>query len=246
MGRLRLARAARRFSDADFLHRRAAQHMVQDLEFILRDFDVAVDVSAHPGLFEAVARGDVPQGIGIAVGRVLDDPVLQRQDVAEARRKRLSEAEATEVASQVLDAGAEDVSQETLFGTETRRQPLFAGRAQLAATAIKRIGADARFFGYITRGTRPEELARVGGTIDVEAAKGIAEESNQATEVFKRLSTTDRYALFDLLGSIGYDVFRYAEGSEPQGAALTRAGMTAERHFDVLAVPKKRAARAAA
>ncbi|MEH6664242.1 MAG: methyltransferase domain-containing protein [Brevundimonas sp.] len=52
----RLARAARRFPDADFLHRRAAGHMVQDLEFILRDFDAAVDVSAHPGLFEAVAR----------------------------------------------------------------------------------------------------------------------------------------------------------------------------------------------
>lgn len=66
------------------------------------------------------------------------------------------------------------------------------------------------------------------------------------TEVFKRLSTGERQALFDLLASAGYSVHRFVAGAEPQGASLTRAGMSAERHFDVLAVPKKRAVRAAA
>jgi SAM-dependent methyltransferase len=73
----RLARAARRFPDADFLHRRAAGHMAQDLEFILRDFDVAVDVSAHPGLFEAVAREEGVARIGAV--SVIEDAGVRAQ-----------------------------------------------------------------------------------------------------------------------------------------------------------------------
>ena len=73
----RLARAARRFPDADFLHRRAAGHMAQDLEFILRDFDVAVDVSAHPGLFEAVAREEGAARLGAV--SVIEDAFVRAQ-----------------------------------------------------------------------------------------------------------------------------------------------------------------------
>lgn len=49
----RLARAGRRFADADFLHRRAAAEAVNSLEAILRGFPVAVDLSPHPGVFAA-------------------------------------------------------------------------------------------------------------------------------------------------------------------------------------------------
>lgn len=73
----RLARAAHRFADADFLHRRAAHHMAQDLEFILRDFAAAVDVSAHPGLFEAVAR---EQGVArLGAVSIIEDPAVRAQ-----------------------------------------------------------------------------------------------------------------------------------------------------------------------
>ena len=73
----RLARAARRFSDADFLHRRAARHMAQDLEFILRDFPAAVDVSAHPGLFETVAREEGAARLGAV--SVIEDAAVRAQ-----------------------------------------------------------------------------------------------------------------------------------------------------------------------
>jgi hypothetical protein len=66
------------------------------------------------------------------------------------------------------------------------------------------------------------------------------------TEVFKRLSTGGRQALFDLLTSAGYEVHRYAAGADPVGPALARNKMNAERHFDVIALPKKRRAQAAA
>ena len=47
----RLTRSAPRFREADFLHVRAALGATDSLEAILRDFPVAVDVSARPGAF---------------------------------------------------------------------------------------------------------------------------------------------------------------------------------------------------
>lgn len=47
----RLARSVGRFAAADFLHQRAAENAVASLEATLRDFPVAVDLSAHPGPF---------------------------------------------------------------------------------------------------------------------------------------------------------------------------------------------------
>lgn len=61
----RLARAGRRFAEADFLHRRAAAEMANSLEAILRSFPVAVDLSPHPGVFAAaVAVGGVADRVG--------------------------------------------------------------------------------------------------------------------------------------------------------------------------------------
>jgi SAM-dependent methyltransferase len=58
----RLARASRRFAEADFLHRRAAENAVQSLEATLREFPVAVDLSALPGPFAAVLAGSDAAG----------------------------------------------------------------------------------------------------------------------------------------------------------------------------------------
>lgn len=61
----RLARAAPRFQDADFLHARAADNAAESLAAILRDFPVAVDLSAHPGpLAQAVAKSDAAARVG--------------------------------------------------------------------------------------------------------------------------------------------------------------------------------------
>lgn len=76
----RLARAARRFADADFLHRRAAEHMAQDLNAILRDFPAAVDVSALSGVFEAAAQDEGLARVG-AIRRI-DDPAVRAQPAA--------------------------------------------------------------------------------------------------------------------------------------------------------------------
>jgi SAM-dependent methyltransferase len=61
----RLARASRRFAGADFLHRRAAENAVQSLEATLREFPVAVDLSAFSGPFaEVLAGSDAADRVG--------------------------------------------------------------------------------------------------------------------------------------------------------------------------------------
>jgi SAM-dependent methyltransferase len=71
----RLARAARRFGEADFLHRRAAENAVLSLEATLREFPDVVDLSAHPGVFgELLAGSDARGRVGepSAVGTVAE------------------------------------------------------------------------------------------------------------------------------------------------------------------------------
>lgn len=58
----RLARSAARFPQADFLHARAAANAAESLEAILRDFPVSVDLSAHPGVFDAAVRSSDAAG----------------------------------------------------------------------------------------------------------------------------------------------------------------------------------------
>lgn len=61
----RLRRGAARFASADFLHVRAADNAVESLESILRDFAVAVDLSARPGPFTArLASGPAAGRVG--------------------------------------------------------------------------------------------------------------------------------------------------------------------------------------
>lgn len=71
-------RSAARFPQADFLHARAAANAAESLEAILRDFPVAVDLSAHPGVFDTAVRSSD------AAGRVgpIQTPVALAQRAA--------------------------------------------------------------------------------------------------------------------------------------------------------------------
>ncbi len=65
-------------------------------------------------------------------------------------------------------------------------------------------------------------------------------------EVYRGLKASERHLLFDLLAGNGYEVFRYKGGARPLGPRVERDRMAAEKHFDVLAVPKQRRNRMAA
>ncbi|MBS0363417.1 MAG: methyltransferase domain-containing protein [Proteobacteria bacterium] len=75
--RKRLDRAAPGFTDADFLQRRAALDLVERLEAIMRDFPVAVDLSAHRGAFrEALSESDATRRLGLLVEADLSAAML--------------------------------------------------------------------------------------------------------------------------------------------------------------------------
>jgi len=79
--RKRLDRAAPGFAQADFLKRRAAEDAVLRLEAIMRDFPVAVDLSARSGAFrEALALSDARSRVGLVVEADLSEPMLRGRD----------------------------------------------------------------------------------------------------------------------------------------------------------------------
>ncbi|HEX6963737.1 MAG TPA: FkbM family methyltransferase [Lacipirellula sp.] len=59
------------------------------------------------------------------------------------------------------------------------------------------------------------------------------------TEVFRKLKGYDRHVLYELLTGNGYEVFRYEPGANPRGPRLRREQMTAQKHFDILAISKR-------
>jgi SAM-dependent methyltransferase len=76
--RKRLDRAAAGFAGADFLHRRAAEDLASRLEAIMRDFPLAVELSAHAGAFrQALAGGAAQARVGLLVEADLSEPMLR-------------------------------------------------------------------------------------------------------------------------------------------------------------------------
>jgi SAM-dependent methyltransferase len=75
--RKRLDRAARGFADADFLHRRAGQDLAERLGPIMRDFPVAVELSARAGAFRAgLSESEAAGRIGMLVEADLSPAML--------------------------------------------------------------------------------------------------------------------------------------------------------------------------
>jgi SAM-dependent methyltransferase len=75
--RKRLDRAARGYSAADFLKRRAAEDVAERLAPIMRDFAVGVDLAARTGLFrEALAASDAAARVGLLIEADLSSAML--------------------------------------------------------------------------------------------------------------------------------------------------------------------------
>jgi SAM-dependent methyltransferase len=75
----RLERAAAGFGEADFLHRRAALDLAERLALIMRDFPVAVELSARGGAFrEALVETGAAARVGLLVESDLSEGMLAR------------------------------------------------------------------------------------------------------------------------------------------------------------------------
>lgn len=194
-----------------------------------------------PDLFDRVARGEVSEEVGAAVGTVLDAPEQQRAAVELIQRsgRRLTSAEAENVARQVRDAGSTSVTQETLFGTEETALSLAVERARLAEAVKNELARDKRILGFVSREGRAETLQRGGNVINVEESARLAEESAQLTELFDRLASRSgpvgdiltegarRIAHGERLAQVQADIaprLKQAVSEALEGAAAERAG----------------------
>jgi SAM-dependent methyltransferase len=75
--RKRLDRAASGFAEADFLKRRVAQDVAERLEPIMRNFSLAVDLSARTGAFrEALAQSEAAARVGLLIEADLSAAML--------------------------------------------------------------------------------------------------------------------------------------------------------------------------
>jgi SAM-dependent methyltransferase len=75
--RKRLDRAAKDYASADFLHRRAAEDIAERLEPIMRDFSVAVDLSARSGAFrDALTESSAGARVGLLIEADLSPRML--------------------------------------------------------------------------------------------------------------------------------------------------------------------------
>ncbi|MEA3012819.1 MAG: hypothetical protein QOD42_1364 [Sphingomonadales bacterium] len=72
LGLLRRARGARAGRDAAFLHRRAAEELLERLALVARPFATALDLSAHP----ALAEGLRARGLAVAEAGEADLPAI--------------------------------------------------------------------------------------------------------------------------------------------------------------------------
>ena len=80
--RLRLDRAAGRYSQADFLKARVAADMVERLEAIMRSFPVAVDLGARSGLFAvALAQSPASERVGLLIETDLSAAMLMGRSI---------------------------------------------------------------------------------------------------------------------------------------------------------------------
>lgn len=65
-------------------------------------------------------------------------------------------------------------------------------------------------------------------------------------EVYKRLDASERNALFDLISSLGYNVFKLESEQTDLGQPLDRDAMARWKHFDIVALPMANVLRRAA
>ncbi|MDP9202356.1 MAG: hypothetical protein M3P26_10565 [Gemmatimonadota bacterium] len=170
-----------------------------------------------PDLFQKVATGKIEEATGVGIGTVTADPDMQRAaaSVIQKSGKRLTEKEAADVTRQIVAEGSENITQETLFGTEQETVPLYVEKAQLAGAIQRRLENDKRLFSYVTKGSRADELARAGNTINKEKSAELAEQSAQLGEVFRQLFTR-KGAVSDALTE---GARRLAHGEKPAGVA---------------------------
>lgn len=147
----------------------------------------------HDGLFDLMARGKLPVERAAVIGRAGLQPEQQMAlyEILKKQKKELTNAQVEELARFVKSSGTENVSQDTLFGTDTQAESLAIDKAKMSAWLMDRLGKQARTFKFVSKADRAGAIEESGaGSIDTKKAGELGTEASQILEVYRRLSAS--------------------------------------------------------
>ena len=138
--------------------------------------------------FGAVINGVVPANYAALVGRLIpEDEGLQSSAISVlAKTDPANEFQAEAIVRQVRDAGAERVTQDSLFGEEIITESYFTERARILDRAQKQLRQDKAAFGTLVRNA--ERLEAEGNQLARAANERRANNDSQAIALLQALA----------------------------------------------------------
>lgn len=148
--------------------------------------------------FGAIINNVVPANYGAIVGRLIpDDEGMQDAAIAVLNKTQpANEFQAESIVRQVMDAGAETRTQESLFGEEIITESYFAERAKVLDQAVKQLSKDKAAFASLVR--NQQRLEAEGNQLAQAANQRRAENDSQAIGLLQALANR-KGALSDAL-----------------------------------------------
>tara|TARA_B100000212_G_scaffold260614_1_gene200548 strand:+ start:2885 stop:6172 length:3288 start_codon:yes stop_codon:yes gene_type:complete len=138
--------------------------------------------------FGAIINDVIPANYGAIIGRLIpEDEGMQDAAIAVlAKTQPANEFQAESIVRQVIDAGAETRTQESLFGEEVITESYFAERAKVLDQAVKQLRKDKASFANLVKNQK--RLEAEGNKLAQSANKRRADNDSQAIGLLQALA----------------------------------------------------------
>lgn len=138
--------------------------------------------------FGAIINNVIPANYGAIIGRLIpEDEGMQDAAIAVlAKTQPANEFQAESIVRQVMDAGAETRTQESLFGEEVITESYFAERAKVLDQAVKQLRKDKASFANLVKNQK--RLEAEGNKLAQSANKRRADNDSQAIGLLQALA----------------------------------------------------------
>ena len=170
-------------------------------------------------LFQQVITGDLPEQLGVIVGRKLENVDLQNELLRMIKGKNLTGKVVSELADIVANAPRTKTTQATLFGDQEMTESYAIQKAKLLSTVRTEIARDKTLFAKVAR--HAERLGQEGIQIPVEESLGLSKEAAQTLAVFDTLK--NKVGIIDqILNEAAERIGKGANGQKETAEAVRR------------------------
>lgn len=206
-------------------------------------------------LFRQVVRGDIPQEIGVAIGRQLpgdeaaQTAVIKLIDRAQKNGKTLTPGAVEELIKDVKGAGQTQTVEQTLFGEETITRSNALDKAIVTDYVKTELRRRKRLFSTISKTKQAEILQQAGNVLATEANTQQANIADTALAIVDRLASRTGNPINDTLNRAAKAIAEGASEREAKQKALDdivriikegkfyeRIGEPAQRNQDIAGI----------